>query len=102
MSKRRGSGKGEGDEEPSDEELEEMLGMTFPIGCSGEACDRRSHLMLPGDSPFQGGLFVAPGWTAAVADSPPAILFFCDDCYRKEGARRGSGGPPAEPGAGRR
>lgn len=40
--------------------------------------------MLPGDSPYEGGLFTGKGWTAVVAENPPAITFLCAECFRKE------------------
>lgn len=87
MSKRWGKEREEGRPELSETEFEEMLGTMFPIGCSGEECEKRTHLMLPGDSPYQGGVFMGKGWTAVVADNPPAVTFLCADCFQKEVAQ---------------
>ena len=84
MSKRWGKEREEGGPELSETESEEMLGTMFPIGCSGEEYEKRTHLMLPGDRPYQGGVFVGKGWTAVVSDDPPAVTFLCADCFKKE------------------
>lgn len=86
MAKRWGRAKGREVEGATDDEgaEEEMYGTVFPIACSGRSCEKRSHLMLPGDSPYVGGLFEDEGWTAVVAERPPALTFLCGACFQKE------------------
>lgn len=87
MSKRWGKQREEGGSGLSGTDFEGMLGTMFPIGCSGEECEKRTCLMLPGDSPYQGGLFMGKEWTAVVADNPPAVTFPCADCFKREVAQ---------------
>ncbi len=53
--------------------------------------------MLPGDSPYEGGLFTGKGWTAVVAENPPAISFLCAECFQKEVAQNHVGTKPRVP-----
>ncbi|MDG6913129.1 MAG: hypothetical protein JRN35_08655 [Nitrososphaerota archaeon] len=39
--------------------------------------------MLPGDSPYQGAMFLHEGWTVIVFDDPPGTDFLCSACYDK-------------------
>ncbi|MHB1435638.1 MAG: hypothetical protein ACYCPN_06420 [Thermoplasmata archaeon] len=82
MSKRWG--KEPEDAEKPDDLVEEMIVTMFPVACSGDECEKRAHLMLPGDSPYEGGIFTAKGWTAVVSPSPPAVTFLCPECFQKE------------------
>ena len=87
MSKRWGKAPGPNSEVNPDDFLEDMVGTLFPIACSGEECEKRAHLMLPGDSPYEGGIFTGEGWTAVVAENPPAITFLCAGCFQREVAQ---------------
>lgn len=84
MSKRWGKERERDGSERSDELLEEMLGTMLPIACAGDKCEKRAHMMFPGDSPYEGGFFMGKGWTAVVTDSPPAVNFLCPECFQKE------------------
>ena len=88
MAKRRGRERGQDGWDAFDGALPpEMSATLFPIACSGADCEERSHLLLPGDSPYEGGVFTNKGWTAVVADRPPAITFLCAGCFEKEVAK---------------
>ncbi len=69
---------------PSDELLEEMLGTMLPIACAGPKCEKRAHIMFPGDSPYEGGFFLGKGWTSVAAENPPAVSFLCPECFQRE------------------
>ncbi|MGI0068265.1 MAG: hypothetical protein ACREB9_07655 [Thermoplasmata archaeon] len=84
VSKRWGKAPGQGSAGNPEDLLEEMVGTMFPIACSGAECEKRAHLMLPGDSPYEGGIFTGKGWTAVVAVTPPAITFLCAECFQRE------------------
>ena len=66
MAKRWGKERERDDSEPSEELLEEMLGTMIPIACAGDQCEKRAHVMLPGESPYEAGFFMGKGWTAVV------------------------------------
>lgn len=61
----------------------DLAASMFPVKCSGEGCTKRSSLMLPGDSPYAAAMFLHKGWTVIVGDDPPAMDFFCGECYEK-------------------
>jgi hypothetical protein len=84
MAKRWGKERTDGGPDVSDEEFEEMLGTMLPTSCSGAKCERRAHLMFPGDSPYEGGFYMGKGWTSVVAESPPAVRFLWPECFQKE------------------
>jgi hypothetical protein len=94
MSKRWGKGPGVDPKEIPDELLEEMIGTMLPVSCSGDDCEKRTHLMLPGDSPYEAGVFTGKGWTAVVAENPPAISFLCAECFQREVAQNHVGTKP--------
>jgi hypothetical protein len=84
MAKRWAKERKEDDGELSDELFEEMLGTMLPIACAGEKREKRGHLMFPGDSPYEGGIFMGNGWTSVAAVDHPAVNFLCPDCFQRE------------------
>jgi ubiquitin-protein ligase len=84
VSKRWGRERERDDSGPSEELLEEMLGTMIPIACAGDRCEKRAHMVFPGGSPYEGGVFTGKGWTAVVADNPPAVNFLSPECFHKE------------------
>ncbi len=79
MSKRWG--KGLPDPELPDRDL---VATMVPIACSGKDCEERSSLVLPGDSPYEGGMFPTEGWTVVAAKNSPLLAFLCPDCFQRE------------------
>jgi hypothetical protein len=84
VSKRWGKERVQDDSEPSDELLEKMLGTMIPIAGVGDTCEKRAHMMFPGDSPYEAGFFMGKGWTAVEADNPPTVNFLSPEFFQKE------------------
>lgn len=82
MSKRRGKKK-ELDREFAERFGAELSASMLPVQCSGDGCTKRTSLMLPGDSPYGGAMFLHEGWTVIAFDHPPAMDFLCAACYQK-------------------
>jgi hypothetical protein len=56
----------------------------IPIACAGDQGERQADVMFPGDSPYEAGFFMGKGWTAVVADHPPAVNCLCPECFQTE------------------
>jgi hypothetical protein len=84
MSKRWG--KAQPEREPPDRELtdRDLTATMVPIACAGKGCEERTSLVLPGDSPYEGGMFPTEGWTVLAAKNAPFLSFLCPDCFQKE------------------
>jgi hypothetical protein len=79
MSKRWGKSAAKEDEPP-----EAPPATAFPVKCSGENCLERTTFLLPGDSPYEVGYFLRPGWTTVAGDDPPGLAFLCRACFDRE------------------
>ncbi|MDE1835475.1 MAG: hypothetical protein KGJ23_02540 [Euryarchaeota archaeon] len=84
MSKRWGKSTSSSEGREEGGEVKDLSGTMFPVECSGEDCSERTSFLLPGDSPYQGGMFLEAGWTALAAQEMPALTFLCKRCFERE------------------